>query len=98
FSSRRRHTISKRDWSSDVCSSDLSLAECTLFLRQNGAFPLEAPGRIAAYGNGVRHTVKGGTGSGEVNSRYSVNVEQGLKDAGFKIGRASRRERVEGTD
>src|SRR5206468_10100400 len=25
FSSRRRHTISDRDWSSDVCSSDLSL-------------------------------------------------------------------------
>src|SRR5699024_11936558 len=23
YSSRRRHTISKRDWSSDVCSSDL---------------------------------------------------------------------------
>ena len=62
-----------------------SLAECTLFLRQNGAFPLEPPGRTAAYGNGVRHTVKGGTGSGEVNSRYSVNVEQGLKGAGFTI-------------
>src|SRR5699024_11330553 len=28
FSSRRRHTRSKRDWSSDVCSSDLKkLAE-----------------------------------------------------------------------
>src|SRR5699024_765260 len=27
FSSRRRHTRSKRDWSSDVCSSDLCLAE-----------------------------------------------------------------------
>src|SRR5699024_11924326 len=25
FSSRRRHTRSKRDWSSDVCSSDLSI-------------------------------------------------------------------------
>src|SRR5699024_11351456 len=25
FSSRRRHTRSKRDWSSDVCSSDLIL-------------------------------------------------------------------------
>src|SRR6266536_4928819 len=25
FSSRRRHTISTRDWSSDVCSSDLIL-------------------------------------------------------------------------
>src|SRR2546421_3413243 len=27
FSSRRRHTRSDRDWSSDVCSSDLVLAE-----------------------------------------------------------------------
>src|SRR5699024_11843812 len=26
FSSRRRHTSSKRDWSSDVCSSDLRQA------------------------------------------------------------------------
>src|SRR5699024_11917238 len=26
FSSRRRHTRSKRDWSSDVCSSDLKAA------------------------------------------------------------------------
>src|SRR5699024_12043663 len=27
FSSRRRHTRSKRDWSSDVCSSDLKAEE-----------------------------------------------------------------------
>src|SRR5206468_9104558 len=27
FSSRRRHTRSDRDWSSDVCSSDLTLRE-----------------------------------------------------------------------
>ena len=27
FSSRRRHTRSDRDWSSDVCSSDLDLAK-----------------------------------------------------------------------
>src|SRR5699024_12073468 len=29
FSSRRRHTISKRDWSSDVCSSDLPASEAS---------------------------------------------------------------------
>src|SRR5699024_11980896 len=29
FSSRRRHTRSKRDWSSDVCSSDLWLYHCS---------------------------------------------------------------------
>ena len=44
------------------------LADCTVLLKTDGAFPLSAPCRIAAYGNGVRHTIKGGTGSGEVNS------------------------------
>src|SRR5699024_11990616 len=29
FSSRRRHTRSKRDWSSDVCSSDLIFRNIT---------------------------------------------------------------------
>ena len=61
------------------------LAECTVLLKSNGDFPLSEPGKIAAYGCGVRKTVKGGTGSGEVNSRYFVNVEQGLTDAGFTI-------------
>ena len=30
FSSRRRHTICSRDWSSDVCSSDLSSTDATI--------------------------------------------------------------------
>src|SRR5207249_5027434 len=33
FSSRRRHTRSKRDWSSDVCSSDLSFERYPAFPR-----------------------------------------------------------------
>ena len=57
------------------------LAECTVLLKTNGDFPLDAPGKIAAYGSGVRGTIKGGTGSGEVNSRYFVNVEQGQQRA-----------------
>ena len=61
------------------------LGECTVLLKKDGSFPLEKPGTIAAYGSGVRHTVKGGTGSGEVNSRYFITVEKGLKKAGFTI-------------
>ena len=61
------------------------LAECTVLLKKNGAFPLDGPCSVFAAGSGVRDTVKGGTGSGEVNSRYFVNIEQGLKDAGFTI-------------
>src|SRR5699024_8092696 len=40
FSSRRRHTRSKRDWSSDVCSSDLFFADLdqaeTIYLYSTG--------------------------------------------------------------
>lgn len=61
------------------------LAECCVLLKRNGAFPLDKPGKIAAYGSGVRNTIKGGTGSGEVNSRYFTTVEEGLKAAGFTI-------------
>src|SRR5699024_12292443 len=32
FSSRRRHTRSKRDWSSDVCSSDLKYVSFFILL------------------------------------------------------------------
>ena len=61
------------------------LGECTLFLKRDNSFPLDKPCRIAAYGDGVRQTVKGGTGSGEVNSRFFINIEDGLKQTGFEI-------------
>src|SRR5699024_11861611 len=38
FSSRRRHTRSKRDWSSDVCSSDLIQQLYNLAHRNDGMF------------------------------------------------------------
>lgn len=60
-------------------------AECTVLLKSNGQFPIEKAGKLAAYGSGVRYTVKGGTGSGEVNSRFTYNIEQGLEKAGFEI-------------
>src|SRR6266496_5454689 len=41
FSSRRRHTSSLRDWSSDVCSSDLAATS-----------PRARPGRAAAQDRG----------------------------------------------
>src|SRR5699024_11951381 len=45
FSSRRRHTRSKRDWSSDVCSSDLGTTTSTLSsaINQNAFFLSDIP-------------------------------------------------------
>ena len=60
-------------------------SECMVLLGNDGTLPLAAPQKVALYGNGARATVKGGTGSGEVNSRYSVSVEQGLEAVGFTV-------------
>lgn len=60
-------------------------AECTVLLKSNGKFPLKRPGPIAAYGSGIRCTVKGGTGSGEVNTRFARTIEEGMEEAGFAI-------------
>ena len=60
-------------------------AECTVLLKKNGKFPLEKPCKIAAYGSGMRYTIMGGTGSGEVNTRFSYTIEKGLEKEGFEI-------------
>ena len=60
-------------------------AECAVLLKSNGAFPLSEPCKLALYGSGARRTIKGGTGSGEVNSRAFVTVEEGLEAAGFTV-------------
>ncbi len=60
-------------------------AECAVLLKSDGAFPLAGPCRLALFGSGARRTVKGGTGSGEVNSRFFVTVEDGLRAAGFTL-------------
>lgn len=59
-------------------------AEGMVLLQNNGLLPLKIK-NIALYGAGARMTVKGGSGSGDVHERYSVNIEQGLKNAGFQI-------------
>lgn len=59
--------------------------ECMVLLKSNGDFPLSRSCDIALYGSGVRHTVKGGSGSGEVNSRSFTTIEQAFRNAGFSI-------------
>src|SRR5437868_15547999 len=47
FSSRRRHTRSKRDWSSDVCSSDLDMTSVRSHVRATGFLLLHYRKRLA---------------------------------------------------
>src|SRR5699024_11730199 len=90
LSSRRRHTRSKRDWSSDVCSSDLG---------QKAHGPVQAA-HLAGAGvegkcTGGNKVLGGKARPGQllpVKSKFgfTVHVEQVVHE----IGRASCRERV----
>ena len=59
--------------------------ECVVLLENDGTLPFKDVRKIALFGTGARQTVKGGTGSGDVNSRMIINIEEGLKQAGFEI-------------
>ena len=64
----------------------LLAGECMVVLENDGALPLGKEERtIVLYGSGARNTVKGGTGSGDVNSREVINIYEGLKAEGFNI-------------
>ncbi len=58
--------------------------EGIVLLENDGCLPLN-PGKIALYGAGAGITIKGGTGSGEVNERYAVTILEGLEEAGFRV-------------
>ncbi len=58
--------------------------ECMVLLRNNGSLPL-APGPVALFGTGAFATVKGGTGSGDVNTRDNITIDRGLRSSGFAI-------------
>lgn len=49
------------------------------------ALPIASSGNIALFGGGAVKTVKGGTGSGDVNQRYTVSVWEGFKQAGYNV-------------
>lgn len=58
--------------------------EAMVLLKNDGVLPLQTK-KVALYGPGASMTIKGGTGSGEVNERHSVTILEGLQDRGFQI-------------
>src|SRR5690606_39869586 len=95
FSSRRRHTRFSRDWSSDVCSSDLpfegkvAVAEVVLNRLRSRHFPntleevIRQPGQFEPVMSGRYDEI--------LNSQRDLTEEL----RAVQIGRASCRERVE---
>src|SRR5699024_11218001 len=90
FASRRRHTRSKRDWSSDVCSSDLrgSAPPCAAVLLEGGPLALA----VAELDQRVRHP--DGLPAVAVAAPHGGADPRLVARADDQIGRASCRERA----
>ena len=58
--------------------------EAMVLLKNDGTLPLQTK-KVALFGAGASMTIKGGTGSGEVNERHSVTILEGMTDRGFEI-------------
>ncbi len=64
-------------------SADLAVEaaqEGMVLLKNDGVLPVHSGAKVALYGSGAVCTIKGGTGSGDVNQRNVVNIYDGLKD------------------
>src|SRR5690349_6738904 len=89
FSSRRRHTSSLRDWSSDVCSSDLiRTSRLTPLFPTPGAPPVPVMSGKRAFLDLLKQE------GVEIVFGNPGTTELPLMDAFAEIGRASCRERV----
>lgn len=62
-------------------------AEESIVLLQNleNTLPLKGSEKVALYGIGAIDFVAGGTGSGNVNKAYVVDMVEGLQNAGFTV-------------
>ncbi|MQS89774.1 glycoside hydrolase family 3 protein [Companilactobacillus mishanensis] len=73
----------------EIANSQLSTSAAedgmVLLQNNNGTLPISTDDSVALFGGGAYGTVKGGTGSGNVNPRKTVNIWDGLKDAGYQI-------------
>ena len=84
--------LTKAAWSDEITvreRENLQVAyeaacEGMVLLKNDGALPFRTK-KVALYGSGASMTIKGGTGSGEVNERHSVTVLEGMQNRGFEI-------------
>lgn len=84
YSGTKSNAVSERELRNRKVAREAA-AEGMVLLKNEGLLPLKTGEKIALFGGGAVCTVKGGTGSGDVNEREVVSIFQGLMEAGFSF-------------
>lgn len=79
----RESGLSEREVLHSLIAREAAAEGIVLLKNEGGLLPLKRGERIALYGG--LHTLKGGTGSADVNERKTLSIHEGLVQAGFVI-------------
>lgn len=85
YSGTKETAITKREMQHRIIAKKSAAEGMVLLQNKNNLLPLQSGKKVALYGGGADKTIKGGTGSGDVNERDSVTIYQGLVNCGFEV-------------
>lgn len=85
FTGTTDNTVTKRELDNRKVARRAASEGMVLLKNEGQLLPLKEGSKVALYGVGASRTIKGGTGSGDVNERETVSIYQGMKNAGFEI-------------
>ena len=85
FTGTTDNTVMKRELDNRKIARRAAAEGMVLLKNEGQHLPLKEGTKVALYGVGASRTIKGGTGSGDVNERETVSIYQGMKNAGFEI-------------
>lgn len=71
-------------------TSRQSAAEGVVLLKNNETLPIEESTNLALFGVYSYDFISGGTGSGDVNEAYTISLEEGLTNAGFRVNKLAK--------
>ena len=83
---KKYQNTDKPDLAAHAQTARKAAAEGMVLLKNDKMpLPISKDQKIALFGNTQIETVKGGTGSGDVNAAYTTSIVDGLKSAGYEI-------------
>ena len=77
--------VTQRETDHRKIAREAAAAGFVLLENKDHVLPLAKGSKVGLYGAGAIRTIRGGTGSGDVNERDSVNIFQGMKNAGYDV-------------